>query len=337
MSKDYTRIAPSYEAVKALRKKLKAAAEEAEKNSDLHENPFKKPTLNNVSIQRGIRAAKDCWWGGSQGVIVYIDSIPYNPTTTPSHNIPLLIHSLPKMVESTTIDEETLSPIMLPFKLPEWWKLSRQKYTGDMLKPYFYQLAMSELEVLSNNEYRLTPFVFTTSKALEERFKHQQRDRVDFLRDRLQKGLKTALQRPAGNQLAIWFALEMARRGQPHIQGAMLIRPDEQETVKQVFYDLNGGDKMTSKEKQYHLRLRLDEREKLFAERGHLYTDLNWADYNLKERSHTRKNYNNLKPIIAVSQHLASYTEDYYNRLRKEFNRQLRVAATVIKTTKPKK
>ncbi len=322
MSKDYTRIPVNHDAVKKLRDTLRVAAE---KNSDLHKKSPKKPTLDNISIQRGIRAAKDQWYGASQRVIVYIDSTPYSPTTTPSHDIRFLIHSLPATVNSTTVDEETLEPLVVPFSLPLYWRLSRQKYTGDMLKPYFYQLALSELETASNCEYRLTPFTLTTSKALECSFQRQQRDRVDFLRDRLQKALKKALQRPKDNQVPFWFALEMARRGQPHIQGAMLIRLDEQEAVKQAFYNLNGGDKMTLKEKQYHFRFGLIEREKLFAERSRLYTDLNWADYNLKERATTRRDYNDLKPVVAVSQPLARHTEDYYRRLRKEFNRQQRV------------
>lgn len=176
MSKDYTRIPINHNAAKARRNKLKTG----EKNSNLHETTLKKTTLDNVSVQRGIRAARGQWLEGSQGVIVYIDSTPYDITTTPSHNIPLLIHSLPTTVESTTINEETLKPVMVPFSLPLYWQLSRQKYTGDMLKPYFYQLAMAELETLSNNEYRLTPFVFTTGKALESCFQRQQRGRVDF-------------------------------------------------------------------------------------------------------------------------------------------------------------
>jgi integrase len=238
------------------------------------------------------------------------------------------IHS--KLIELGFIDfirqsrsgDYSNSPIMLPFNLPlHYWQLSKGKNTSDIAKPYFYQLALSELETLSYEQYRLNPFTFTLSRALVERIQSQNKEMVDFLRDRIQKAFKEALQRQPDNQVCFWFALEMARRGQPHIQGSLLIRPDEQEAVRMAFYEVNCDNKMTADEKRDCLRLGrcLTKREELFIKRGRLYTDLNWADYNLKERATTRMHYNNLRPIVAVSQPLIKHTKDYYSRLQKEF------------------
>ncbi|QPK64011.1 hypothetical protein IVG45_03265 [Methylomonas sp. LL1] len=343
MNKDYTRIPVNHEAAKKQRETLRKAAE---KNSDLHENRTIKPTYGPRQIREGIRVAKALSWKNAKRGLVYIaDGNTYDLTTTPSHNIELLIHHLPKEVSSGASNEDG-SPIMLPFTLPTTYEglsakishtISDDKkihYGGDIVKPYLYQLALSELETLSQEQYRLTPFVFTTSKALERRFQGQQKDRVDFLRDRLQKALKEALQRPRDNPVSFWFALEMAGRGQPHIQGSMLIRVDEQDAVRQALYDLNGERKMDPDEKRDCLRLPLPKREKLFAKRGRLYTDLNWADYNLKERSRTSKDFNDKRPIVAVSQPLINHTKDYYKRLRKEFNRQCRLEKRASKLKK---
>jgi hypothetical protein len=100
----------------------------------------------------------------------------------------------------------------------------------------------------------------------------------------------------------------------------MLIRIDEQDKVRQAFYGINR--RMTPEEKHGTFRFGLTKREELFLKRGCLYTDLNWSDYNLKERATTRSDCNNLLPIVAASQPLAKPTEDYYRRLRKEFNKQ---------------
>ncbi len=321
MNNKYIRVEQNHEAVKARRDRQRARAEN---NSDLHENTAVKPVFGPRSIQDGIGLAALRNWKDTKGGLVYIDNNTYNPTTTPSHNIDLLIQSLPKEVGARYATNEDGSPIMLPFTLPLYWQLSKGKNTSDIAKPYFYQLALSELETLSHQEYRLNPFTFTLSRALVERIQGQNKEMVDFLRDRIQKALKEALQRQSDNQVCFWFALEMARRGQPHIQGSMLIRPDEQDAVRRAFYKVNCGNKMTADEKRDCLRLGrcLTKREELFIKRGRLYTDLNWADYNLKERATTRMHYNNLRPIVAVSQPLTKHAKDYYNRLRKEFNRQ---------------
>jgi hypothetical protein len=325
---NYIRLECNHNALKKRRDRLNAAAE---KNSDLHENARIKPVYGLLEIREGIRVAKAInWYDAKRGLVYRIDNTIYDPTTTPSHDINQLIQHFPEKVSATNTCNEDGSPIPLPFSLPLYWRLSNQKYLSEIVKPYFYQFALAEQETLSQEHYRLTPFTFTLSRSLVESMQGQKREMVDYLRDRIQKRVNEALQRPKDNQVSFWFALEMARRGQPHIQGSMLLALHEQEIVRQALYKLNGGAKMTPEEKHGALRFGLTKREELFLKRGRLYTDLNWADYNLKERSTTRRDYNNLRPVVAVSQPLIRQTKDYYNRLRKEFNRQQRAVKKPI-------
>lgn len=331
MNSKYNRVEPKVEEVKKRRDRLKA---NAEKNSDLHEKLAIKPKFGPRSIRDGIRlAAIRNWSDARRGLVSILNGNTYNPITTPAHDIQTLIHLLPDEVPATECPENG-NPVMLSFSLPaNWWELSKKAHNGgEIAKPYFYQLALSELEALSRNEYRLTPFTFTTSIALERRLQGQAKKRVDFLRDRIQKTLNEALQRPENNRVAFWLALEFAHRGQPHIHGSLLIRPDEQEVVRRAFYELNGGNKMTADEKQGCFRFGLNRREALFIKRGQLYTDLNWASYSLKERASTRRGYD-LEQMVAVSQPLVSHAKDYYTRLNREFNRQRR---TEKRATNPK-
>jgi hypothetical protein len=177
----------------------------------------------------------------------------------------------------------------------------------------YYQLALSQRETASNHEYRLVPFVFNESAALSEAIHNQKRGRVEFIIDRLGRELKSALLRP----VALWFVFETARRGQPHYQGSILLRQDEHEKVKEAFHRLNR--KETLREKQGAIRLGLGDRERLFQERGQLYTDLNWGDYGLKERAMTRREFadhTGCNRTVAASQLMRRFAHDYYDRLK---------------------
>jgi hypothetical protein len=268
-----------------------------------HEKLLQNRTVKNRCIQRGIRlAAFRCWREVRRGLVYR--------TTTPSHDIPTLIQSLPTTVK-TDISDEDGNTITVPFDLQQW------KYLDDRVKPYIYQLALSEHETASNHEYRLVPFVFNESAALSEAIHGQKRGRVEFIIDHLGRGLKSALRRP----VAFWFVFETARRGQPHYQGSILLRQDEHEKVKRAFHRLNR--KETPREKGGAIRLGLADRERLFGRRGQLYTDLNWADYSLKERSMTRREFadhTGCVRTVAASRLMRRYAHDYYDRLKAEFD-----------------
>ncbi|WP_262964416.1 hypothetical protein [Methylobacter psychrophilus] len=286
--------------------KIKMAIRENNKSSkkweNSHENCPKNRREKTRSIQRGIRDVKDLALAEYQGGLVY----RFN---TPSHDIENLVKHLPESVFIYAKEDDKDTGIKLKFSA--WKNLDKD------LKPYFYQLALSELESSSNNNYRLTPFVFNESKALTAAFKQQKLLRVDFIRDRLQKALSEALKRPKDNKVAFWFAFETAGRGQPHYQGAFLIRQDEEDAVQKAIYKLNG--KMTAREKHGCYRNRFNKRVKVSQERSALFTDLNWADYNLKEIGLTKMEYNGLNKIVAATQPLIKHTEDYYNRFLQQY------------------
>lgn len=289
----FNRVKKDHSAVKARRDNIK-------KNTNSHEKKFNKRVQLNVCIQRGIRDVIDLSYKQTkEGVSIY--------SLTPSYDITLLTQSLPETVIQTQLDDN-FNEVYVPFKLPAWRDLDERT------KPYFYQLALAELETNSNHEYHLIPFVCNITIDLEKAIQSQTRERIDFLRDRLQKGLNEALQRPKDNKIAFWFAFETARRGQPHIQGSLLLKVEELKAARNAVYKF--ARVMTPEEKHGLLRWCGSKRRHLFEKRGQLYTDLNWADYNLKERAQTRREYNNLKPIVAVSQPLIKYTSDYYYRLR---------------------
>lgn len=306
------RIDKNLSAVKERRARIRAKntnshGESNKKNTNSHGKRKSKKGLQNRCMRRAIKDAiynermKSCRGASNSG---------NSNNTSPSYHIPTLINSLPKTVVES-IDEND-NDIQTKLNPPAWRDLD-----SDRVKPYFYQLALSEQEKNSGNQYQLTPFVFNESTALTAAINSQKLDRVDFIRDRLQKLLNEALQRPKCNQVAFWFAFETAFRGQPHYQGSLLIRPDEEKRVRDAIYKLNR--QMTEREKHGCLRFRYNRRLELFATHGNLYTDLNWADYNLKEIGITRREYNNLKKIVAVSQPLTRFTEDYYNRFRSAF------------------
>jgi len=292
----FNRIEKDHSAVKARLTKIK-------KNTNLHEKKLNKRVELNVCIRRGIRDVIDLSYKQTKdGVSIY--------SLTPSHNITLLTQSLPATVIQTQLDDN-FNEVYVPLKFPAWRGLTER------VKPYLYQLALAELETNSNHQYHLIPFVCNITIDLEKAIQSQTRDRVDFLRDRLQKGLNEALQRPKDNKVAFWFAFETARRGQPHIQGSLLLKFEELKAARKAFYKFSRF--MTPEEKHGLLRFRGSKRRRLFEERGQLYTDLNWADYNLKERAYTRHYYNNLNAIIAVSLPLIKHTSAYYERLRHGF------------------
>jgi len=283
------RIEKNFQAYQTRKLRCKEAADR-KKNTNSHEEIAKKPTFNNACMQHGLR---DTAFHGCRATKIALVSYyspsthsPLSPstpyTTTPSHHISTLINAFPETTTSS-IEGEDGNPIHLPFQLPAWRRLNERT------KPYFYQLALSELESTSNNHYRLVPFVFNESTSLTQAIDKQKLKRLDYLRDRLQKALNEALSRPKDNQVAFWFAFETARRSQPHIQGALLIRLDEVKKARDAFYKLNG--EMSVREKQGALRFLFGKRNQLFKKRGCLCTDLNWADYNLKERATTRREY----------------------------------------------
>ena len=100
------------------------------------------------------------------------------------------------------------------------------------------------------------------------------------------------------------------------------MRPDEKKVVTSVFKKING--KLSADEEGCHLiALYYGKRQSLFDERGCLFTDLNAADYTLKECANTKLQYNDddvkFTSILATTQPLINDAEDYYHRLRTEF------------------
>lgn len=171
------RINPNFQHYLEQRQRCRNKAK-YRKNPDSRQKPPSNKGFKNVCIQRSLRAAKARGWHKSRRGLVYIynthpQTPPYDPTATPSHNIPYLIQHLPATVKTDRLDENE-NNIILPFRLPVWEKLN------DRTRPYFYQLALSELETLSGHEYQLIPFVFTESRSLKEAIQSQKKQRVDY-------------------------------------------------------------------------------------------------------------------------------------------------------------
>lgn len=267
-----------------------------------HEKLVQNRTTKNRCIQRGLRlAAFRCWREVRKGLVYRI--------TTPSHDIPTLIESFPATVK-TDIHDEDGNTITVPFDLQQWKHL-----LDDRVKPYIYQLALSEQESVTRHEYRLVPFVFNESAELSDAISRQKLNRVEFMVDRLGKELRLALKRP----VAFWFIFETARRGQPHYQGALLLRPDEFKKARHAFHRLNRA--VTPREKRGAIWFGAGKRQRLLEQRGQLYTDLNWADYNSKEGAMTSREYG-LKRTIGASQSMRRHAHQYYDRLKAEFDEQ---------------
>jgi len=307
------RIPKNFQAIEDRLRQIRAKPK-SRKNAISHEKKLKSKTGKNDRIQRGIRETIITNDDKVKRGLVYKETINTYAKHTQTAN-PLsyteAINFFPKMV-NVGIDEND-NEIYLPFLLPAWRDINKEK-----IAPYFYQLALSELEAKSNYEYRLVPFVFNESTALTSAINSQKHKRLDFVRDRLQKSLKAALNRPKDNPVLFWFAFETALRGQPHYQGSLLLRIDELKKARDAFYKLNR--QMTAREKQGALRFRGSKRKRQIKKYGRVHAELNWADYNLKERGVTRREYNNLDDIVVATQHLKKHTEDYFNRLRKQFN-----------------
>jgi len=307
MNDSYTRIPKD---LRAVEERLQRSREK--KNTISHKKTPKSKGLKNNCIVRGIRDSLLKNAVNYRGGCCNIDLYNTCATHTPSAPTPLykVINFFPETVTSCIADRHD-NAITLPFTLPAWRALN------ETTKPYFYQLALAELERVSNQEYRLIPFVFNESKVLTEAIGKQRRKRVDFIRDRLQKSLKASLNRTEDDPVMFWFAFETAHKGQPHYQGSLLLKLEELKRAREAFYIINRM--MTLEEKRGALRFRGGKRRRIIESNGSVYADLNWADYNLKERGVTRREYNNLDNISAATHPLKKHTEDYYNRLRVEF------------------
>jgi hypothetical protein len=304
------------------KKRLKIQEINASKSTNSHRNTPSKKHIENPYMQLVLRSAisQSCEDMKEWLVIYSINPLDYKETP-PSHDIENLIYYIQKANKNEIIkrqkNNEALAIIdreSVPSKnlnLKSWRDIPQRH------KPYYYQLALSELEERSNHEYKLVPFVFNESKALTTHMNELNSDRIDYVRDYLQKRLNKALCRNADDKVAFWFAFETAQVGQPHYQGSLLIKPSEARAARDVFYKLNI--EMTAREKQGALRFRSGKRKECCDKYSPLYTDLNWADYNLKEIGVTRLDYG-LKRVVAASDPLIKHTKDYYNRLRLEFN-----------------
>lgn len=312
MKEHDNRIPKNLQAIKDKRRQLRNKPK-SKRNAISHEKKLKSKAVKNDRIKRGIREAIIMNDEKVKMGLVYKETNnTYAKHTQLSQSISHteVINFFPEIV-NVGLDEND-NEIYFPFQLPAWRDINKEK-----IAPYFYQLALSELEAKSNKEYRLIPFVFNESTALTRDLNNQKRGRVDFIRDRLQKTLKATLNRPKDNPVLFWFAFETALKGQPHYQGSLLLRPDELKKTRDAFYKLNR--QMTAREKHGALRFRRSKRNRQIKKYGRIHTELNWADYNLKERGITRREYNNLDDITAATQLLKKQTEDFYNRLRIEF------------------
>lgn len=309
------RIEPDHQGYKTHKQKLK---DRATKKENSHEKGTQKPPFNNLCMQRGLRAAALHSWEQFRRPVVYVDNtLPHIHNQTTQNHLAELIDSFPETV-SSGLENEAGNTIYLPFKLLAW------KDLNEASKTYFYQLTLSELEATTNSEYKLIPFVFNESRSLTKTIESQKLTRLGFLRDRIQKGLNEALARPEENKIMFWFSFETARRGQPHIQGSLLIRPDEAKKARDFFHKLNG--KATPREKRGAIMFRSNKRRELINKRGYLYTTLNWADYNIKERSTTRRIYTGYGSTIAATQPLIQASRGYYERLRNEWKQSKKSA-----------
>jgi hypothetical protein len=298
-------------------------AKNSQKYAKSHRKTPSKKLIKNLHMRLVLRdviyqASEDM----KEGLVLNTINPLASKDTTPSHDIQNLIHYLQKANkneinkiqknnESLPTDDRYSIPSK-KLKLEAWRDVPQERG-----KPFHYQLALSELEELSNHEYKLVPFVFNESTALTAHMNELNSDRIDYVRGYLQKRLNKALCRNADDKVAFWFAFETAQVGQPHYQGSLLIKPSEARAARDVFYKLNI--EMTAREKQGALRFRSGKRKECCDKYSPLYTDLNWADYNLKEIGVTRLDYS-LKRVVAVSDPLIKHTKDYYNRLRLEFN-----------------
>jgi hypothetical protein len=304
------------------KKRLKIQEINASKSTNSHRNTPSKKHIENPYMQLVLRSAisQSCE-DMKEWLVIYSINPLDSKETPPSHDIENLIYYIQKANKNEIIKIQKYNeslPTDDRYSIPSKnLNLKSWRDIPQIHKPYYYQLALSELEERSNHEYKLVPFVFNESKALTAHMNELNSDRIDYVRDYLQKGLNKALGRNTDDKVAFWFAFETAQVGQPHYQGSLLIKPSEARVARDVFYKLNI--KMTPREKLGALRFRSGKRKECCDKYSPLYTDLNWADYNLKEIGVTRNYYISTR-VDAASQPLIKHTKDYYNRLRLEFN-----------------
>ena len=162
--------------------------------------------MKNSLVQRALRVAMVRSWDMvkrglvSKGLTLTINPntykfntttnnpITFNPCITPSHDIAALIQALPEAVTACHFKKKDGVYSVLNF--PAWRDLD------ESTKPYFYQLALSELVTLSEHKFQLTPFTFVISHDLERTIQAQKRKRVDYLRTDCKKSLTRLLSAP---------------------------------------------------------------------------------------------------------------------------------------------
>jgi len=207
----------------------------------------------------------------------------------------------------------------IPLRLPQW------RDTPIQLQTCFYQLAMAETE--QNTEKELIPFVFLLSQELTKSAqknkdtnaqKNKAYAEVSYIRKRLIDSLRRSLTRSIGDEIDLWFSLEFAmknNRGYPHIQGSILLYPQEHKEARKAFYKLNKIYTDGDPEKDYWLRYRDKKRKALFLERGQLATDLNWASYNTKELGSGKVFFTRDTTNTAATQKLKTHAKSLYGDL----------------------
>lgn len=181
------------------------------------------------------------------------------------------------------------------------------KYTSPLMKYCMYQLTLSQIE--NNSDAMLVPFVFRLSQPLWAKCKSS-KSAAAYLAGRLRKNIKPIID----GDLHYWFAIEEAgNKRHPHIQGSILLHSHRIEEAREAFHKIDRHDDKGNGAK---LWFRHEKRQRLIQTRGRLAVDLNWASYNVKERSRIAYDTLRHQDPARVSEELKRRSQAIYDDLR---------------------
>lgn len=206
---------------------------------------------------------------------------------------------LPATRKALNVDETEVIDTQLD--LPEW------RCTSSLMKYCLYQLSLSQIE--HDSDAMLIPFVLRLSPQLWEKAQSSP-SAAAYLSGRLRKNINPIID----GDLLYWFAIEEAgNKRHPHIQGSIFLHPHKIEKAREAFHKIDRHDDKANGAK---LWFRHEKRQRLIQTRGRLAVDLNWASYNVKERSRIAYDTLRHQNPARVSEELKRRSQALYDDLR---------------------
>lgn len=199
------------------------------------------------------------------------------------------------------LNQDETSEIDTQLDLPEWRRAS------PLMEYMMYQLALSQIE--NDSDVILVPFVFRLSQPLWAKCKSSP-STSGYLAERFRKNINPIID----GDLLYWFAIEESgNKRHPHIQGSILLQRHKIEQAREAFHKIDRHDDKANGAK---LWFRHEKRQRLFQTRGRLAVDLNWASYNVKERSRIAYETIGHQNPAHVSRELERRSKRLYDALR---------------------